>query len=70
MKSLNTTVAQELVEPGVTAFRFRLLEHVRDHNYMRAGDTGERHVFELERSDGSLFHLHFPQKETAAWTRR
>ena len=59
LKSLNTTVAHELVEPGVTAFRFRLLEHVRDHNYVVLGDTGERHVFELERSDGSFYHLHF-----------
>ena len=59
LKSLPTTVAHELVEPGVTAFRFRLLEHVRDHNYVLPGDTGERHVFELERSDGSFYHLHF-----------
>ena len=59
LKSLNTTVAHELVCLGVTAFRFRLLEHVRDHNYVVLGDTGERHVFELERSDGSFYHLHF-----------
>ena len=48
-----------LIEPGVTAFRFRLLEHVRDHNYVFSGDAGERHVFELEHSDGSFYHLHF-----------
>ena len=59
MKGLDATVAQELVGPGVTAFSFRLLEHVRDHNYVRPGDTGDRHVFELVRSDGSLYHLHF-----------
>ena len=62
MKGLDATVAQELVGPGVTAFSFRLLEHVRDHNYVRPGDTGERHVFELVRSDGILYHLHFHKK--------
>ena len=35
MKGLNATVAQKLVGPGVTAFSFRLLEHVRGHNYVR-----------------------------------
>ena len=59
LKAQNTSVAQDLIGPGVTAFSFRLLEHVRDNNYVRHGDTGERHVFELVRSDGSFYHLHF-----------
>jgi hypothetical protein len=49
-----------LVGPGVRQFTFRILQNVRDANYMNmASDSGERHVFELTRVDGSSYHLHF-----------
>ena len=48
----------ELVGTGISKFSFRLLSDVRDHNYIKL-DTGERHVFEVKRSDGSAAHLHF-----------
>ena len=39
-------------------FVFRLLRDVRDPNYIKI-DIGERHVFEITRTDGSAVHLHF-----------
>jgi hypothetical protein len=35
-----------------------LLRNVRDPNYIKV-DSGERHVFEVTRTDGSAVHLHF-----------
>ena len=46
---------------GVSNFSFRLLPNVEDHNYSGKvdGDSGERHVFEIRRTDGSRCHLHY-----------
>jgi hypothetical protein len=43
---------------GIIKFTFRLLQLVRDSNYAKL-DSGERHVFEITRVDGSTAHLHF-----------
>ena len=56
LKSL--PLGAEVVGPGVCKFTFRLLTQVRDHNYIKI-DSGERHVFEVTRRDGSKAHLHF-----------
>ena len=56
LKSL--PLGAEVVGPGVCKFTFRLLTQVRDHNYIKF-DSGERHVFEVTRRDGSKAHLHF-----------
>ena len=58
LRALPAQVGANIVGPGVVAFKFRLLEGVRDHNYARV-DTGEKHVFEVLRVDGSACHLHF-----------
>ena len=58
LRSLPAAVQADLVGPGVTHFRFRLLENVRDPNWARI-DSGEKHVFEIERCDGSTCHLHY-----------
>ena len=56
LKSLPT--GAEIVGTGVCRFTFRLLSDVCDHNYIKV-DSGERHVFEVTRADGSSVHLHF-----------
>ena len=43
---------------GIIKFTFRLLPLVHDSNYAKL-DSGERHVFEITRVDGSTAHLHF-----------
>ena len=53
LRVLHPAVAEQLVWPGITRFKFQLLQHVRDSNYVRDGDTGERHVFQIDRVDGS-----------------
>ena len=50
--------AQGLIGRGVVAFNFRLLTDVMDHNWVKC-DSGERHVFEVVRADGSSVLLHF-----------
>ena len=47
-----------IVGCGVAAIKFRLLPGVMDHNYERR-DSGERHVFEIVRTDQSRVYLHF-----------
>ena len=49
---------QLLVGPGIQKFSFRLLPGVMDSNYARI-DAGYRHVFEIQRVDGSCYHLHY-----------
>ena len=56
LKSLPTGPA--IVGSGITKCTFRLLQNVRDHNYIKI-DSGERHVFELSRTDGTVIRLHF-----------
>ena len=48
----------DMVGTGVCKFTFRLLSDVRDPDYIKV-DSGERHVFEVTRTDGSAAHLHF-----------
>ena len=59
LKSLPT--GRMIIGCGVTALNFRLLPHVRDHNYMKI-DSGEKHVFEIVRADASRVLLHFKKK--------
>jgi len=49
---------RRLLGLGIIKFTFRLLQHVRDSNYAQR-DSGERHVFEITRVDGSTAQLHF-----------
>jgi hypothetical protein len=58
LKSLSTPVAMDIVGTGVCKFAFRVLPDTRDHNYIKK-DSGERHVFEVVRTDGSAVHLHY-----------
>ena len=58
LKSLPDGVQKQIVGLGIACFSFRLLEGVLDHNYSRV-DSGEKHVFEVVRVDGSRCHLHF-----------
>ena len=50
--------SRTLVGTGVVKFSFRLLQNVRDHNYIKI-DSGERHVFEIASADGERWQLHF-----------
>ena len=52
------SMRRRLLGPGIIKFSFRLLQHVRDSNYAQR-DSGERHVFEITRVDGSTAQLHF-----------
>ena len=49
-----------IVGPGITSFAFRLIPDTLDPNY-RGIDSGERHVFEIHRTDGTVCHLHYNQ---------
>ena len=57
-RALPDGVEEQLVGDGITKFSFRLLRHDFDHNYASV-DSGEKHVFEITRSDGNTMHLHF-----------
>ena len=59
LKSLPT--GADVIGTGVCKFVFCLLRDVRDHNYIKV-ESGERHVFEVTRTDGSAVHLHFHKK--------
>ena len=59
LKALPPNVQNSVVGAGITKFRFRLLQDVMDHNYRGKIDSGERHVFHVDRVDGSAVHLHF-----------
>ena len=52
------TKSRPLVGAGVVKFSFRLLQNVRDPNYIRI-DSGERHIFEIVCADGERWQLHF-----------
>ena len=58
LRALPAEVGASIVGTGVTAFKFRLLANVLDPNYAQR-DTGEKHVFEVSRLDGSTCQLHF-----------
>ena len=47
-----------IVGPGITSFTFRFIPGALDANY-RHRDSGERHVFEIHRTDGTVCHLHY-----------
>ena len=53
-----TLITKKVIGDGVTKFKFRLLPSVWDHNYDNI-DSGERHVFQVDRVDGSSALLHF-----------
>ena len=59
LKSLPT--GADIVGTGVCKFTFRLLRDVRDPHYIKV-DSGERHVFEVTRTDGSAVHLRLHNK--------
>ena len=61
LKALSQPVQQLIVGPGITKFSFRLLQHEMDPNY-RKQDSGQRHVFQVERVDGSMVQLHFHKR--------
>ena len=50
--------SKPLVGAGVVKFSFRLLQQVRDHNYIKI-DSGERHIFEIVCADSERWQLHF-----------
>ena len=58
LKCLPEDKSRALVGPGVVEFSFRLLQGVKDHNYVKI-DSGEKHVFEICGADGARWHLHF-----------
>ena len=58
LKAMPEGKSRPLVGGGIVKFSFRLLENVRDHNYMKT-DSGERHVFEITCVDGERWQLHF-----------
>lgn len=58
LKSQREEVQQSIIGPGITQFLFRLLVHEMDQNYKKI-DSGERHVFEAVRIDGSVVQMHF-----------
>ena len=49
---------QQMVGPGISQFKFRLLEGTRDSNFAK-WDSGERHVFEILRIDTTVVHVHY-----------
>ena len=57
---MNQSTMEDVIGDGIVSVTFRLLENVQDPNYCRMkDDPGERHVFEIVRSDTSAVHLHF-----------
>ena len=59
LKNQPAAITEELMGPGVKGFSFRLLDGVRDQNYVKPNDKGDKHVFQIDRVDGSCYHLHF-----------
>ena len=60
LRALSQDKRANIIGDGIACIKFRLLENVVDTNYVRvAGDSGERHVFEIVRIDTSTVHLHF-----------
>ena len=61
LRSINKQTLHDILgkTAGVVGFDFRLLAGELDCNYTRGLDSGERHVFELLRSDGQAWYLHF-----------
>ena len=58
LKAMPEANSRTLVGTGVVKFSFRLLQNVRDSNYIKI-DSGERHVFEIASTDGERWQLHF-----------
>ena len=58
VRSQPPDVRDLLIGSGIIKFSFKLLSGIIDTNYQHV-DAGYRHVFEIERVDGSCFHLHF-----------
>ena len=63
LRALSQDKRANIIGDGIACIKVRLLENVVDTNYVRvAGDSGERHVFEIVRVDTSTVHLHFHKK--------
>ena len=58
LKAMPAAKSKPLVGAGVVKFSFRLLQQVRDHNYIKI-DSGERHIFEILCADSERWQLHF-----------
>ena len=58
LKSMPEAKSRLLLGAGVVKFSFRLLQNVRDPNYIKI-DSGERHIFEIVCADGERWQLHF-----------
>jgi hypothetical protein len=50
-----------IVGPGITSFAFRFIPGTLDPHY-EGIDSGERHVFEIHRTDGTVCHLHYNKR--------
>ena len=61
LRAASETNRQIIVGEGITSFTFRLIPNTRDANYKHV-DSGERHVFEIHRTDGSVCHIHYHKK--------
>ena len=60
LRAMNQSTMEDVIGDGIVSVTFRLLENVQDPNYCRKkDDPGERHVFEIVRSDTSAVHLHY-----------
>jgi hypothetical protein len=63
IRSLRQDLRTTLVGPGVTLFTFKLVLGEMDQNYVKIptceADTGERHVFHIQRADNVAHHLHY-----------
>jgi len=61
IRSLPQHLRWTLVGPGVTLFTFKLVRCQIDHNYYDKfpNDSGERHVFHIQRTDNVAHHLHY-----------
>ena len=63
IRSLPQDLRTILVGPGVTMFTFKLVLGQIDHNYARKdNDSGERHVFHIQRADNVAHHLHYHER--------
>ena len=63
LRAMPDGMQQLLAGNGIAHFKFRLLKGKRDANY-RSQDSGERHVFEILRIDGTAYHLHYHKSGT------
>jgi len=58
LKGLPLAMQEVIVGSGILTFSFRLLQNELDPNYRKI-DSGERHVFHIERTGNTAVQLHF-----------